>query len=49
MADKMRFTFWLDKTTVAALEKMGKAQDRPVSWYIRKAVEEFVERQEKTR
>jgi predicted transcriptional regulator len=48
MDDKMRFTFWLDKTTVATLEKMGEKQDRPVSWFIRQAVEEYIVRQKGT-
>jgi predicted transcriptional regulator len=32
--------------TLAALERMGKAQDRSISWLVRKATDEFVERHE---
>ena len=44
MPDKMRFTIWLDKKTVAALKAMGDKQERPVGWLIRKAVEDMVNR-----
>ena len=43
MPDKVRFTIWLDKKTVASLKVTGEKQERPVGWLIRKAVEEFVE------
>jgi len=42
MPDKVRFTIWLDKKTVAALKNMGEKQERPVGWIIRKAVEDMV-------
>jgi molybdopterin-guanine dinucleotide biosynthesis protein A len=29
--------------TLAALERMGKAQDRSISWLVRKAADEFVQ------
>lgn len=29
------------------LAEIGKQQDRPVSWLIRKAVDDFIERQRK--
>jgi predicted transcriptional regulator len=34
----------LDPEQVKALERMGKSADRPVSWLIRKAIDEFLKR-----
>lgn len=34
--------------TLAALEAMGKAQDRSISWLVRKAADEYVERHKDT-
>lgn len=42
-----RFSIWLESKTIEDLKKIGKQQDRPVGWLIRKAVEEFVERSKK--
>jgi predicted transcriptional regulator len=39
-----RQSIWLDKDTIAALKRIGKQKERPVGWLIRKAVEEYVER-----
>jgi predicted transcriptional regulator len=38
-------TVRLEKDTLAALKRLAEKQDRPVGWLIRKAVEEFVERE----
>ena len=35
----------LERSQYERLQKMGEEQDRPVSWLIRKAVEEFLEKQ----
>ena len=43
----IRQSIWLDKKTVAALKELGKKEERPVGWLIRKAVEEYVERKGK--
>jgi predicted transcriptional regulator len=40
----VRFSIWLDKKTVAVLKEIGKQMERPVGWIIRKAVEDFIER-----
>lgn len=40
-------TVRLDKETLTALRKIAEKQDRTVGWLIRKAVEEFVEREGK--
>jgi hypothetical protein len=32
----------LDKTQLAALEKIAKREDRSTSWLIRKAIDEFL-------
>ena len=37
----------MDKDHYARLEKIGQREDRPVSWLIRKAIEEFLKREEK--
>jgi hypothetical protein len=42
-----RLTVWFDTSTLKALARIGKEQDRPVGWLIRKIVEEYVEKQEK--
>lgn len=42
-----RLTVWLDTSTLKALAKMGKDQDRPVGWLVRKIVEDHIEKQEK--
>ena len=34
----------LDPGQVRALEKMGKQEDRPVSWLIRRAIDQFLKR-----
>jgi hypothetical protein len=44
-----RQSLWITPETLAALKRMGAKSDRPVGWLLRKAAEEFVERQEKTR
>jgi predicted transcriptional regulator len=41
----VRQSLWLTPETLDALKKIGQREDRPVGWLIRKAVEEFVERQ----
>lgn len=38
-------TVRLDEKTLAALKKIGEKQDRTVGWLVRKAVEEYVERE----
>jgi predicted transcriptional regulator len=38
-------TVRFDKQTLAALKKIAEKQERPVGWLIRRAVEEFVERE----
>jgi predicted transcriptional regulator len=43
----IRWSFGLDKKTVAALEAIGEKVERPVGWIIRKAVEDFMERRKK--
>jgi predicted transcriptional regulator len=37
-----RFSGWLDAKTLEKLKEIGKEQDRPISWLIRRAVEKFV-------
>jgi len=32
----------LDPEQIRALERMGQQEDRPVSWLIRKAIDEFL-------
>jgi hypothetical protein len=34
----------LDPEQLKALEKLGQKEDRPVSWLIRKAIDEFLKR-----
>lgn len=38
-----RFSGWLDEKTIKRLEEIGKLEERPASWLVRKAVEKFVE------
>ena len=38
----------LDASQMKALRRIGKREDRPYSWLIRKAIDEFVERDSKT-
>jgi hypothetical protein len=40
---------WITPETLAALKRIGAKSDRPVGWLLRKAAEEFVERQGKAR
>lgn len=40
-----RVSIWLDKKSIASLKEIGQGMDRPVGWIIRKAVEDFIERQ----
>jgi predicted transcriptional regulator len=42
-------TVRLDEKTLADLRKIAEKQERPVGWLIRRAVEEFVERETRTR
>ena len=37
----------LDPEQIKALEKLSQKEDRPVSWLIRKAVDEFLKRGKK--
>jgi predicted transcriptional regulator len=37
-----RFSVWLEDKTLKRLEEIGKLEDRPIGWLVRKAVEEFV-------
>jgi predicted transcriptional regulator len=37
----------MDEDVVRALRRIGREMDRPVSWLIRRACEEFVERSKK--
>jgi hypothetical protein len=46
-ADKRHTAIRLDADDLAKLEVIAKEQDRSVSWLIRKAVSEFLERQKK--
>jgi hypothetical protein len=48
-SDMIRQSLWLNPETLAALKRIGAKSDRPVGWLLRKAAEEFVERQAKTR
>ena len=34
----------LDQRTAKTLEKIGEELDRPVSWLMRKAIDEYIER-----
>jgi predicted transcriptional regulator len=34
----------LDPDQLKALSKIGQREDRPISWLIRKAIDEFLER-----
>jgi len=43
----VRQSLWLDPKTLDALKRIGTKSERPVGWLIRKAVEEFVTREEK--
>jgi predicted transcriptional regulator len=43
----IRWSIWLDKKTVAALQAIGDRMERPVGWIIRKAVRDFIERRKK--
>jgi predicted transcriptional regulator len=36
-----------DQEQITQLERIGKEVDRPVSWLIRKAIAEFIERNKK--
>jgi predicted transcriptional regulator len=40
-----RTTVWLDTAELKELVKLGKKLDRPVSWLVRKALSELLERQ----
>ena len=42
-----RTTVWLDSVTLKELAKMGKEQDRPVGYLIRKIVEDHVAQRDK--
>jgi predicted transcriptional regulator len=46
-ADKRHTAVRLDADDLAKLEVIATEQDRSVSWLIRKAVSEFLERQKK--
>jgi predicted transcriptional regulator len=39
----------LEPQQVKALEKIGKREDRSVSWLIRKAIDEFLKRAESSK
>jgi predicted transcriptional regulator len=45
----VRQSLWLNPETLDALKRIGAKTARPVGWLLRKAAEEFVERQGKTR
>jgi predicted DNA-binding protein len=38
-----RFSIWLNPKTIDQLKKISEAEERPVGWLVRKAVEKFVE------
>jgi predicted transcriptional regulator len=40
-----RLTVWIDEKTLAKFKQIAKKQDRSVGWLIRKAAEEFAERE----
>lgn len=42
-----RLTVWIDEATLENLKKIATKQDRSVGWLIRKAAQEFAEREEK--
>jgi predicted transcriptional regulator len=46
-SDMVRQSSWLSQSTLDALKRISEKQERPVGWLIRKAVEEFVAKQEK--
>jgi predicted transcriptional regulator len=39
----------LDQSTLAALKLLAKSQDRPLAYIVRRAVQEFVARQQSSR
>jgi hypothetical protein len=45
----VRQSLWITPETLDALKRIGEKIDRPVGWLLRKAAEEFVERQGKAR
>jgi predicted transcriptional regulator len=42
----VRQSLWLSPATLDALKRIGARLERPVGWLVRKAVEEFVTREE---
>jgi predicted transcriptional regulator len=48
-SDMVRQSLWLNPETLTALKRIGAKIDRPVGWLLRKAAEEFVEREGKAR
>lgn len=43
-----RFTVWIEDKTLKDLKQIGKVKDREISWLIRKACAEFIERNKET-
>jgi predicted transcriptional regulator len=40
-----RITIWIETSTAAELKRIAKQKERPVGYLIRKAAEEYVERE----
>jgi hypothetical protein len=40
-----RLTVWIEQSTLVKLKQIAKKQDRSVGWLIRKAAEEFAEKE----
>jgi predicted transcriptional regulator len=46
-SDMVRQSLWVSQETLDELKKIAEREDRPVGWLIRRAVEQFVEREKK--
>jgi predicted transcriptional regulator len=44
-SDMVRQSLWVSQSTVDALKKIADRLDRPVGYLLRKAAEEYVERE----
>jgi predicted DNA-binding protein len=40
-----RFSIWLENKSIEDLKELSKVKERPIGWIVRKAVEEYIERQ----